>query len=101
MRVIKSRQEAGCEVTVITTDPDYSLCGDAGYGYFLISQMQNAGINVLTKEESDEHFALIDDELVWYGSVNLLGKKDSGDNMMRVKSAKAAEELLALTLAYL
>lgn len=96
--VVKSRQEAGCKVTVITVDPDNVSYGSAGYAYSMVSQMQNAGIQVVTREAVDEHFALIDDELVWHGGMNLLGKEDAWDNLMRIKSAKVAEELLEMTM---
>ena len=33
---------------------------------------------------------------VWHGGMNLLGKEDAWDNLIRVKDAKAASELLAL-----
>lgn len=44
------------------------------------------------------NFALIDDELVWYGGMNLLGKEDVWDNLVRIKSASVAAELLELSL---
>ena len=34
--------------------------------------------------------------IVWHGGMNLLGKEDAWDNLIRVKDAKAASELLAL-----
>ena len=46
----------------------------------------------------NEHFALIDDELVWHGGMNLLGKEDVWDNLIRIKSASVAAELLELSL---
>ncbi|MDO4976756.1 MAG: hypothetical protein Q4E53_05780 [Eubacteriales bacterium] len=96
--VVKGRQEAGCKVTVITTDPENALYNSAGYGCSLINQLQSAGVQVVTREEVQEHFALIDDDLVWHGGMNLLGKEDAWDNLMRIKSAKVAEELLELSL---
>lgn len=96
--VVKGRQEAGCNVTVITIAPDNSLYNSAEYGYSLIELMKNAGIQVIIREEVQEHFALIDEDLVWHGGMNLLGKEDVWDNLMRIKSAKVAEELLELTL---
>ena len=39
--------------------------------------MQNVAINVVTKEEVEERFAVIDEELVWHGGMNLLGKEDA------------------------
>ena len=64
----------------------------------MIKQMENAGMQVIVKDEVDEHFAIIDDELVWHGGMNLLGKEDVWDNLMRIKSAPVAEELLELSL---
>ena len=47
-------------------------------------------------EESCEHYAVIDNEIVWYGSVNLLSKEDAEDNLMRVCSKDIAAELLEM-----
>ena len=44
-----------------------------------------------------EHYAIIDNEIVWYGSMNLLSRAKSDDNLIRVKSKEAALELLELT----
>ena len=60
--------------------------------------MKDAGIHVITKDEVNEHFAIIDDELVWHGGMNLLGKVDFYDNLMRIKSPMVAEELLEMSL---
>ena len=62
----------------------------------LIQKMQESGIHVMVKEEVIEHFAIIDDELVWHGGMNLLGKEDAWDNLMRIKSGHVAAELLEI-----
>lgn len=74
------------------------LCGGAEYYHEMIIQMQEAGVNVLLKEEIAEHFAVMDEELVWHGGMNLLGKEDIWDNLMRIKSAQVAEELLEISV---
>lgn len=63
----------------------------------MINQMKASGIQVVIKDEVDEHFAVIDDELVWHGGMNLLGKEDVWDNLIRIKSDVVAEELLELS----
>ena len=63
----------------------------------MINQMKSSGIQVVIKDEVDEHFAVIDEELVWHGGMNLLGKEDVWDNLIRIKSAVVAEELLELS----
>jgi hypothetical protein len=65
----------------------------------LMEKLRKAGFEVKLVEESCEHFAVIDNEIVWYGSVNLLSKEDAEDNLMRVSSRKIAAELLEMTFA--
>lgn len=70
--------------------------GSADLCYELIREMQNVAINIVTKEEVEERFAVIDDELVWHGGMNLLGKEDVWDNLMRIKDHQVAAELLEI-----
>ena len=60
--------------------------------------MEQIGINVITKTEVEERFAVIDNELVWHGGMNLLGKVDVWDNLMRIKSQEVAAELLEMSI---
>ena len=46
---------------------------------------------------SHKHFAVIDREIVWYGSVNLLSNAKEEDNLMRVKSREIGQELLEIS----
>ena len=55
--------------------------------------------SVIVRDEVTEHFAIIDDELVWHGGMNLLGREDAWDNLMRIRSFQVAEELLEIALA--
>ncbi len=96
--ITSKRIEAGCKISVITLNPEDAAYGSAEYQYSMIRQMEEAGIQVILKDEVNEHFALIDEELVWHGGMNLLGKEDVWDNLMRIRSAVVAEELLELAL---
>ena len=96
--LVKERQEKGVHVTVITTEPEEVIYGSADVCYGLISEMKQVGINVVTKAEVEERFAVIDDELVWHGGMNLLGKVDIWDNLMRIKNHQVAAELLEISL---
>lgn len=40
--------------------------------------------------------AVIDEEVVWHGGMNLLGKEDAWDNLMRIKNYQVAAELLEI-----
>ena len=91
--IVKPHQESGLNVTVITLDPEEVGFSDTIEAYILISEMRNAGITVLTTANVGEHFAIFDDMLVWHGGMNLLGKADVWDNLIRVKSQSVAAEL--------
>lgn len=94
--LVKGRQEAGVTVSVITTDPENIVYGSADVCHELIVSMRQVGIHVVTKDEVEEHFAVMDDELVWHGGMNLLGKVDAWDNLMRIKDCRVAAELLEI-----
>ena len=98
--LIKKRQEVGVKVTVITTDPEDITYGKSDVCHELIRAMQLVGINVITRTEVEECFAVIDDEIVWHGGMNLLGKADVWDNLMRIRNSQVATELLEIALGY-
>lgn len=97
--LVKDRQEKGVEITVITTDPEDVIYGSAEVCYSLIKEMKQVGITVVTKIEVTERFAVMDEELVWHGGMNLLGKVDVWDNLMRIKNHQVAAELLEIAFS--
>ena len=60
----------------------------------LLTELTEVGVAVMEKPGRHEHFAVIDREIVWYGSVNLLSNAKEEDNLMRVKSKEIAQELM-------
>lgn len=95
--LLRDKQVAGLEITIVTWESDSYGFGDAAFWMQLHEEMRQAGFYVKTVEESCEHFAIVDQEIVWYGSMNLLSKSNAEDSMMRVQSKKIAMELMGLT----
>ncbi|WP_028235536.1 TOTE conflict system archaeo-eukaryotic primase domain-containing protein [Pseudobutyrivibrio sp. MD2005] len=96
VELVKARQEAGVEITVITLSPEEVGYGDVIDLYAMHDEMRQAGIYVRLEKKENEHFAVIDRNIVWHGGMNLLGKADVWDNLIRIENEKAAEELLEL-----
>lgn len=94
--LIKERQEAGVQVTVITADPENVSYGNPDVLYELIHGMKAVGITVITQQDPAGRFAVIDGELVWHGGMNLLGKEDAWDNLMRIRDQEVGAELLEM-----
>ncbi len=61
-------------------------------------KMKETGIQVIMVDEDTECFAIIDQELVWHGGMNLLGKVDAWDNLIRIKSESIVQELMGMIL---
>ena len=97
IELLRPRQEAGVQVTVITQDPERTVVGDSSDVQEMIMEMRHAGITVALTEDENEHYAVIDKKLVWHGGMNLLGKEDVWDNLIRVESENAAAELLEIS----
>jgi len=94
--VLKDRQRAGLHVTIMTRKMDFEQYGKPDYRAELIEEMQSLGFHIVLSENVQDRFVLIDKEIVWYGSLDFLGKEDADDNLMRIVSREAAEELLAI-----
>ena len=94
--MLKGKQERGVEVTIITWQPDAYRFGDAAFWMQLHEDMRQAGFYIKTVEDSCENFAIIDQEIIWYGNIHLLGKEKVEDNIMRVRDEKIAAELMEL-----
>ena len=97
IKVLGKRLELGIKATVVTWHPDSYKYGRDDTRMELMERLRKAGFEIRLVEDSCEHYAVIDDEIVWYGSVNLLSKEDADDNLMRVCSREIAEELLEIT----
>ena len=65
----------------------------------MIEEMRKNGIYVRLTTEESERYAVIDRKLVWHGGMNLLGKADAWDNLIRVESIQAASELMEMSEA--
>ena len=69
--VLGEKQEMGVKVTIVTWHPDYYKYGRDEVRMNLLELLRRAGVELRLVEDNCEHFAVIDKEIVWYGSVNL------------------------------
>jgi len=96
INMLKKKEEAGVQITVVTWTPDSYGFVDAAYWMQLHEDMRKAGFYIKTEEYCDR-FAVIDQEVVWYGNINLLAKDKIDDSIMRVMSKDIACELMEIT----
>ena len=96
INMLKKKQISGVQVTIVTWTPDSYGFGDASYWMQLHEDMRRAGFYIRTVEEYCDRFAVIDQEVVWYGNINLLAKDKVDDSIMRVRSKGIAGELMEI-----
>ncbi len=89
-------QEQGLKAAVITWHPDVYRYGNDENRLLLLESLRTAGFEIQYAEDTCQHFAVIDEKIVWYGSMNLLSRDDVEDNIMRLESREVAEELLGM-----
>jgi len=97
INLIKRSQESGVDITVITLEPENYTISQIEKTRQLIEQLLSVGIRVKLMPIMHEHYAIIDREIVWYGSINLLSREKDDDNLMRVESSEIAQELMEMT----
>ena len=93
VRLMKRKQEDGVKVTVVTLNPEEKIEDTKN----LVQTLEKCGIKIRLQDHMHEHFAIIDGEIVWYGSMNFLSRAKTDDNLIRLKSKDAAQELMEMT----
>ena len=59
-----------------------------------LASLQDTGVRLLFKANIHQKFAVIDQKIVWYGSINLLSYGSAPESIMRLESPNIAQELI-------
>lgn len=95
--LVEQQQTAGVSVTVTTLPAENYPQARVEPTKALQTMLQSAGIYLVLQPELHTHFAVIDQEIVWYGSANLLSRDKEDAGLMRIRSRNIALELLEET----
>jgi superfamily II DNA or RNA helicase len=58
--------------------------------------LKDAGISLIFRSKIHQKFAVIDQRIVWYGSINLLSYGSAEESVMRLESPNIANELMKI-----
>lgn len=84
--------ETGVKIIVSTLSPE--SFENRTHQAEVVQALRESGITVITTSNRHERFAVIDKNIVWYGSINLLSKEKPEESLMRIESREIAAELL-------
>lgn len=96
-RLLTLTQDRGVSVVVFSCDPEGYPEDGREHHRELLQRLQASRVRVVLQMHCYERYAVIDNSLVWYGSMNLLSKEKEDDNLMRLVSPAIAEELLEIS----
>jgi len=83
----------GVAITIVTRPEEEYKPKDIFSWNESIAILKNTGATLLFKPNIHQKFAIIDQKIVWYGSINLLSFGTSEESMMRLVSGNVAYEL--------
>ena len=96
MNTFESCMLSGVIVTVVTRPSEDYTEKDRSRIASNIKLLIDKGIAVVEKPKIHQKFAIVDDQVVWYGSINLLSFGSAEESIMRLDSAVIASELLSI-----
>ncbi|MDP2335784.1 MAG: DEAD/DEAH box helicase family protein [Bacteroidota bacterium] len=82
------------KVTVITRPADDYKAKDLVSWNDTIELLKMAGVTLILKSSIHQKFAILDQKIVWYGSINLLSFGSAEESIMRLESPNIAYELI-------
>ena len=84
----------GIKVIVLTRPAEDFKDKDLAAWQTALNLLKSSGIVVIFKSNIHQKFAVMDDKIVWYGSINLLSYGSAEESIMRLESSNIANELI-------
>jgi len=95
--VLEKAIRSGVRVVINTRDPSEHNDAMRQYATQGITAFQSIGVEVLYTGGHHRKLAMVDNRILWEGSLNILSQSDSCEVMRRVESAQLTEKMIAFT----
>jgi superfamily II DNA or RNA helicase len=92
--LLEAAVKNGVRTIVVTRPPEDLKEKDGSALRETLKALGNSGVRLAFRSKIHQKFAVIDQKIVWYGSINLLGYGDAEESLMRLESANIANELI-------
>lgn len=93
LTILRQARERGTQITVNTRPPSEHDGKYISRAYESVQDMQSIGITVLYTVRHHRKIAIIDDEILWEGSLNILSQSDSCELMRRSVSSSLVRQM--------
>jgi len=95
--VLQKLKTRGVRIVINTRDPsehDNYLCSEATQA---VAVLQHFGVQVIYTESHHRKLAIIDRNILWEGSLNVLSQNNSREVMRRIESTSLAWQMVRFT----
>ena len=82
------------KATVITRTPDSLSASSRKAADIALSMLRELQVKIVCREGIHQKYAIMDGNIVWYGSINLLSFSTSQESIMRLHSSSIARALM-------
>lgn len=93
MKALSQARQNGININLITRPPNDFKKSEQEAVKENTEILRSCGINVIYKSNFHQKFTIIDNQIVWYGSVNFLSFGTHEESIMRFVSFDVANEL--------
>lgn len=94
LELLENAIKKGICVKIITRPPADFKEEDRNNIKEMQEYIENLNIGIMLKSNIHQKFAIMDEKIVWYGSINLLSYGSAEESIMRLESINIANELL-------
>lgn len=91
--ILKQARRRGVQITVNSRPPSEHDRSYINQAYESVQDMQSIGIRVFYTVKHHRKIAIIDDEILWEGSLNILSQSDSCELMRRSVSSSLVRQM--------
>ena len=93
LTILRQARQRGIQITVNTRPPSEHDDKYIDQAYESVQDMQSIGITVLYTVKHHRKIAIIDDDILWEGSLNILSQSDSCELMRRSVSSSIVRQM--------
>ena len=94
LQQLKTATSNNVRVVVVTRPSEEYKPADQSVLQEILGLFKKNGIRVVLKPNIHQKFAIMDQKVVWYGSINYLSYGNAEESVMRIESAHIASALL-------
>jgi phosphatidylserine/phosphatidylglycerophosphate/cardiolipin synthase-like enzyme len=91
---LKNALNKKIRVIAVTKPMENFKAKDQAYFQKALHALKSTEIKVVFKNNIHQKFAIIDQKIVWYGSINLLSYGNAQESIMRIENSNIANELV-------